>query len=195
MPSNPPLDLPIMLFRTPDEWIAWLDANSGSAKGVWLRLAKKASDLQSITYAEALDGALCYGWIDGQKRSYDADSWLQRFTPRGSRSIWSKINRDHIDRLIAAGRMQPAGMREVERARADGRWDAAYDSQSNATVPDDFQAALDTHPAAKAFWETLKGNNRYAILFRIHNAKKPETRAKRIREFVEMLARGEKLYP
>jgi uncharacterized protein YdeI (YjbR/CyaY-like superfamily) len=190
-----PDDLPTILFATQAEWTAWLDANGATAKGLWVRLAKKNSGLHSIDYAQALEVALCYGWIDGLKRTYDEQSWLQRFTPRGPKSIWSKINRDKAQALIDAGRMQPAGLAAVEAAQRDGRWDAAYDSQSNATVPDDFQAALDANPAAHAFFATLNSVNRYAILFRIHQAKRAETRAKRIRDFVEMLARQEKIYP
>jgi uncharacterized protein YdeI (YjbR/CyaY-like superfamily) len=139
--------------------------------------------------------ALCYGWIDGQKNSYDEDSWLQKFTPRGAKSVWSKINREKVAALTASGQMQPSGLRAVELAKQDGRWDAAYDSQSNATVPEDFQAALDASPQAKSFFATLNSVNRYAILFRIQTAKKAETRLKRIEQFIGMLERNEKLYP
>ena len=188
-------ELPIQLFATQSDWATWLDEHHAESKGVWLRLAKKASGMQSVNYAEALDVALCYGWIDGQKKSYDDATWLQKFTPRGKKSIWSKINREHIARLSAAGRMCAAGQNEVERAKQDGRWDAAYDSQSKATVPEDLQAALDKNKKAQTFFATLKGSNRYAILFRVYTAKKPETRAKRIAQFIEMLAKGETLYP
>jgi len=187
-------DLPILLFESPAAWEEWLAANHESSAGVWLRHAKKASALQSVSYAEALDVALCYGWIDSQKKTYDDDSWVQKWSPRGRRSIWSKVNRDKVAALVAAGRMQPAGERAVEQARQDGRWEAAYDSQRNASVPEDFQAALDANPAASAFFATLKSANRYAILFRIQTAKKPETRAKRIAQFVEMLANHETLH-
>ena len=188
-------DLPILLFEGPADWRLWLDARQQTSAGVWLRLAKKAAVLESISYEEALEVALCYGWIDGLKKSYDASSWLQKFTPRRARSIWSKINCEKAQALIAAGKMQPAGLREVERAQQDGRWDAAYDSHASAIVPSDLQAELDKNAAAQAFFATLNSQNRYAILFRIQTAKKAETRAKRIVEFVRMLANREKLYP
>ena len=190
-----PTELPIMLFEDQAAWAAWLEQNHADAPGLWLRHAKKASGLASVSYAEALDVALCYGWIDGQKKSYDDASWLQKWTPRGARSIWSKINREKALKLIESGQMRPAGLAEVERARQDGRWEAAYDSHSTASVPDDFQAALDSNAEASAFFATLNSTNRYAILFRIQTAKKPETRAKRIQEFIGMLQRHEKLYP
>jgi uncharacterized protein YdeI (YjbR/CyaY-like superfamily) len=192
---NAKSDLPILLFPTPADWAAWLADNHAGARGVWLQLAKKGSGIQSVTYAEALDVALCYGWIDGQKQALDDAFWLQKFTPRGAKSIWSKINCTKAEALIAAGQMQPAGLREVERAQQDGRWAAAYDSQRTATVPEDFQAALDQNETAHAFFKTLNSANRYAILFRIQNAKTPATRAKRIEQFVQMLARHEKLHP
>jgi uncharacterized protein YdeI (YjbR/CyaY-like superfamily) len=188
-------ELPIILFEDQAAWAAWLEQHHADSRGLWLRHAKKAADLSSVSYAEALDTALCYGWIDGQKKSYDDSSWLQKWTPRGAKSIWSKINREKALKLIDSGAMQPAGMAQVERAKQDGRWDAAYDSHSNATVPDDFQAALDSNPEAKAFFATLNSTNRYAILFRIQTAKKAETRARRIGEFIDMLERKEKLYP
>ena len=188
-------DLPVILFEQQKDWAEWLDKHHGSAAGLWLRLAKKDSGIQSITYQEALEVALCYGWIDGQKKSYDESSWLQKFTPRGAKSIWSKINREKAERLIESGQMKPAGLKTVEAAKQDGRWEAAYDSFSSATVPDDFQAELDKNGEAKAFFETLNRQNRYAILFRIQTAKKAETRAKRIRQFIEMLEKKEKLYP
>jgi uncharacterized protein YdeI (YjbR/CyaY-like superfamily) len=149
----------------------------------------------SINYSEALDVALCYGWIDGQKKSYDETSWLQKFTPRGAKSMWSKINREKAQALIDSGQMKPAGLQAIEAAQKDGRWEAAYDSQSNATVPEDFQAALDANPEAKRFFSTLNSVNRYALLFRIHQAKKAETRSKRIHDFIAMLERNEKIYP
>ena len=187
-------EYPILLFPDDAAWDAWLAEHHAGAPGVWLRLAKKGAPLTSLSYAEALDEALRFGWIDSQKKSYDEHSWLQKFGPRGPKSLWSKINRDKIAALVAAGRMMPAGTRAVESARADGRWDAAYDSQSNATVPGDFQAALDARPAARDFFATLNGANRYAILFRIQTAKKPETRARRIETLVAMLARNEKIH-
>jgi uncharacterized protein YdeI (YjbR/CyaY-like superfamily) len=188
-------NLPVILFERQHDWAAWLEQNHPLSAGVWLRLAKKAADLQSISYAEALDVALCYGWIDGQKNGYDEESWLQKFTPRGAKSIWSKINRDKALALIESGQMQPAGLAAVESARQDGRWDAAYDSARTISVPDDFQAELEKNPPAQAFFATLNSTNRYAILFRIQTAKKAETRARRILEFIGMLERQEKLYP
>jgi uncharacterized protein YdeI (YjbR/CyaY-like superfamily) len=176
-------------------WEAWLEAHAAHSAGVWLAIPKKGSGRTAPTYAEALDVALCFGWIDGQKAPLDAAFFLQRFTPRGRRSIWSKRNREHIERLTAAGRMRPAGLTEVERAKADGRWDAAYDGQATAEVPADLRAALDAVPAAAALFAELDSTNRYAILFRIGGAKRAETRARRIDDFVAMLARGETPYP
>jgi uncharacterized protein YdeI (YjbR/CyaY-like superfamily) len=161
---------------------------------VWLRLAKKASGIRSISYGEALEVALCFGWIDGQKKSADEHYWLQKFTPRSERSMWSKINREKALKLIEAGQMKPAGLKEIERAKANGRWDAAYDSSSKATVPSDFQAALDASARAGSFFATLDSRNRYAILFRIQNVKKAETRARRIEQFIEMLEKHRKIY-
>lgn len=186
---------PIILFKTQKDWEAWLDEHHASSSGVWLQLAKKASGISSVNYAEALDVALCYGWIDGQKKSYDEGSWLQKFTPRRPKSIWSKINREKVQQLIASGRMKPAGLKEVERAKQDGRWDAAYDSHRTATVPEDFREALEKNARAKAFFETLNSQNRYAILFRLQTAKKAETRQKRIQQFIQMLEKHEKLHP
>jgi uncharacterized protein YdeI (YjbR/CyaY-like superfamily) len=188
-------DIPIIPFAHQQAWATWLDENHATSPGVWLQLAKKASGISSVTYDQALEVALCYGWIDGQKKSYDDSSWLQKFTPRGAKSIWSKINREKAEQLIARGAMRPAGLAAVERAKHDGRWDAAYDSQSSAGVPSDFQAALDHNPAAQAFFATLNSRNRYAMLFRIQTAKKAETRARRIEEFIRMLANQEMLYP
>lgn len=187
-------ELPILSFDDAAAWAAWLEEQHASSKGVWLKLAKKGSGIPSVNYAEALDVALCYGWIDGQKRSHDASAWLQKFTPRGKRSIWSKVNREKTLALIESGRMRPAGLAEVERARQDGRWEAAYDSQGAAAVPEDLAAALEKSPKAKAFFATLDSANRYAILFRVQTAKKAETRARRIEQFVQMLERGEKIH-
>ena len=187
--------LPTLSFAAPDAWAAWLAAHHASSKGVWLVIAKKASKARSITYAEALDVALAWGWIDGQKGKGDAASWLQKFTPRGRRSAWSRINREKATALIAAGTMQPAGLAEVERAKRDGRWDAAYESQSRASVPPDLAKALAGNAQAARFFETLDARNRYAVLYRVHTAKKAETRARRIATFVAMLARREKLHP
>lgn len=188
-------DKPILMFDRKSGWARWLHKNHNTSPGGWLRLAKKASGLKSVSYDEALDVALCYGWIDGQGKSDGEQYWLLKFTPRGKRSVWSKRNREKVLALIAAGDMKPAGLAEVERARRDGRWNAAYDSPSRITVPDDLQAALDENRRAKRFFETVDRQNRYAILFRIHTARKAETRAKRIQQSVKMLARGEKVYP
>jgi uncharacterized protein YdeI (YjbR/CyaY-like superfamily) len=188
-------ELPTIYFKSAEAWINWLHQNHQTPDGLWLKLAKKGSGLPTVTYAEALEVALCYGWIDGQKKSFDDTYWLQKFTPRRPKSIWSKINRQKAESLIAAGKMQPAGLLEVERAKEDGRWQAAYDSQSKAAVPDDLQAALDASPTANAFFQTLNSRNRYAILHRIQTAKRPATRTKRIHEFIEMLERNELLYP
>lgn len=193
--KQPKAELPIMLIESQEDWAAWLEEHHTSSGGVWLQHAKKDSGQRSVSYAEALDVALCYGWIDGQKKAFDQSFWVQKWTPRGKKSIWSKINRDKAERLIAEGRMQPAGQRMIDAARADGRWDAAYDSATNSTVPEDFQAALDANEVAKAFFATLNRQNRYAILFRIQTAKKPETRAKRIQQFITMLEKQEKVYP
>jgi len=188
-------DLPILSFASKKKWADWLARQHDKSSGVWLKLAKKGSEIPSVTYDEALEVALCYGWIDGQKKGFDDKYWLQKFTPRGARSIWSKINTQKAEKLIKSGEMKPAGLQAIEAAKQDGRWDAAYESQKTISVPDDFQAALDKNPKAKAFFVTLNSVNRYAILFRIHNAKKAETRAKRIQQFVGMLEKGEKLHP
>jgi uncharacterized protein YdeI (YjbR/CyaY-like superfamily) len=186
-------DKPILAVDSVEAWEEWLAANPGS-DGVRLRLRKKASPLPGITYAEALDSALCFGWIDGQAGSLDDDYHLQLFTPRRSRSMWSQRNRDHVARLTVAGRMRPSGIAEVERARADGRWEAAY-RQKDAPVPDDLQVALEASPKAKAFFAQLSSQNRFAILFRIGNVKRAATRAAKIEMFVAMLERGETVHP
>lgn len=188
-------NLPIISFATQQEWETWLAEHHTHARGIWLKIAKRDTGIPSVSYAEALEGALCYGWIDGQKASCDEQYWLQKFTPRSPKSVWSQVNRDKALALLASGRMQPAGRQQVERAQADGRWDAAYASQSKITIPDDFQQELDSHQQAKEFFQTLNSTNRYAILHRIHTAKKPETRAARIKKFIEMLANQQKLYP
>jgi uncharacterized protein YdeI (YjbR/CyaY-like superfamily) len=192
---KPPAEQPVLAFEDQAAFAAWLKDHHADSPGIWLRLAKAASGLPSVTYAEAIDVALCYGWIDGQKRAGDDKTWLQKFTRRRPKSIWSKINRQKAEGLIESGRMAAAGLREVERAKADGRWQAAYEGQRTMSVPDDFQAELDRNSAARDFFATLNGANRYAVLFRIHTAKKAETRAKRIRQLIDMLARGEKIYP
>lgn len=188
-------ELPVLSFKRQRAWTSWLEKHHAKSSGVWLRLAKKAAGVESVNYAEALEAALCYGWIDGQKKSDGDSAWLQKFTPRSKKSIWSKINREKVLALIESGQMKPAGLQEIERAKEDGRWTAAYEGQKAATVPDDLQAALNRNASAKAFFATLNSKNRYAILFRIQTAKKAETRAKRIQQFIEMLAKNEKLYP
>jgi len=184
-----------LLFEDQQTWFSWLRKNHATSSGVWLRIARKGANVRSVSYPQAVDAALCFGWIDGQKKSDDERYWLQRFTPRSEKSIWSKINREKAMRLIELGQMHAAGLREVERAKRDGRWDRAYDSQGGATIPADFQAVLDKIPRAKAFFATLDSRNRYAVLFRIQTAKKAETRAKRIKQFAEMLSQHEKIYP
>jgi uncharacterized protein YdeI (YjbR/CyaY-like superfamily) len=193
--SLPNIDPPTLLFKDQKQWQTWLAKNHKTSPGLWVKFAKKDSGLHSATHKEVLEIALCYGWIDGQKRSDTAATWLQKFVPRGKRSIWSKINREAALALIDCGRMKPAGLAEIERAKQDGRWAAAYEGQKKAAVPADLQAALDRNPRAKAFFATLDSKNRYAVLFRIHTAKKAETRTRRIETFVGMLARGEKLHP
>ena len=187
-------DDPIEFFASQKEWDRWLAANHESATGVWVKIAKKETGLDSVRYPEVLDTAIAYGWIDAVRHKLDDTHFLQRFTPRGPRSKWSKINRDKAEQLIAAGRMTPAGMREVEKAKADGRWAAAYDSQRNMQVPPDLQAELDADPGMKEFFESLSSQNRYAFLYRLHDAKKPETRARRFAQFVEMLKKRETFY-
>jgi uncharacterized protein YdeI (YjbR/CyaY-like superfamily) len=187
-------DLPILLFASPAELEAWLEENHAAAGGIWLKIAKKGSGIESVTYAEALELALCFGWIDSQKRGFDEKHFLQRFTPRRPRGKWSQINREKAEGLIAAGAMRPAGLAEVEAAKADGRWDAAYAGQRTAEVPADLQLELDGNEAARKFFASLDSANRYAIVYRLEDAKKPETRKRRLRKFVAMLERGEKIH-
>lgn len=184
-------EYPVQLFPTKAAWTKWLDRNHSTGPGVWLRIAKKNADVKSVRFADALDVALCYGWIDGQARSFDEETYLQKFTPRGRRSTWSKRNRDNVERLIASGEMRPAGLAAVEAAKADGRWDRAYDSPANATVPDDLRHALDRNAAARARFETLTRSQRFSTLHHIQTAVRPETRARRIAQAIEKLARGE----
>lgn len=193
MTAELPTDAPIRLFRDAAAWEAWLVAHA-DAPGLWLKIAKKDQGVVSVSYPEALDVALCHGWIDGLKRSCDAQYFLQRFTPRRPRSVWSKINIGKVEALIAAGRMRAGGMREVEAAQADGRWQAAYDSARNIEVPDDLAAAFKKNAKARKFFEQIDRTNRYAVLWRIQTAKKPETRAARIEKLVAMLERGEKIH-
>jgi uncharacterized protein YdeI (YjbR/CyaY-like superfamily) len=188
-------ETPLVSFATARAWTTWLAAHHALSKGVWLKIAKKGSGRPSVSYAEALEVAITWGWIDGQKGKFDETWWLQKFTPRGPRSVWSKVNRENAMALIASGKMKPAGLAEVDRAKRDGRWEAAYESQRRATVPPDLAAALAANSRAAEFFEKLDSRNRYAVLFRVHAAKKPETRVMRIAKFVEMLARREKLHP
>jgi uncharacterized protein YdeI (YjbR/CyaY-like superfamily) len=186
---------PVRSFATRNAWEAWLAKQHASSSGLWVKLAKKGSGLESISRADALEVALCYGWIDGQADSFDDDHWLQRFTPRTPRSKWSRINREKAMELIETGAMKPAGLREVERAKADGRWAAAYEPPSTAAIPDDLQGELAKSDRAREFFDTLDSRNRYAILHRIQDAKRPETRARRIAKYVAMLNDGKKIYP
>jgi uncharacterized protein YdeI (YjbR/CyaY-like superfamily) len=186
--------LPTIAFASRADWAAWLADHHDDTDGLWLKFAKKDSGVASVTYAEAVEVALCYGWIDGQAAAGDDAHWLQRFTPRRARSRWSRINRDRASALIERGEMQPAGMREVERAKADGRWDAAYEGARAAAVPDDLQAALDADDQAREFFATLDSANRYAILYRVQEAKKPETRARRIEKYIAMCREHRKIH-
>ena len=184
-------ELPVLPFESKKKFAEWLAKNHDKSAGAWLKLAKKDAEIPSVTYKEAVNVALCYGWIDGQAKSFDDKYWLVKFTPRRPKSIWSQINTKRVEQLIASGEMKPSGLKAVEAAKQDGRWDAAYASQKNISVPADFQSALSKNEKAKAFFESLTGSKRYAFLFRIETAKKAETRIKRILQFVEMLEKGE----
>jgi uncharacterized protein YdeI (YjbR/CyaY-like superfamily) len=185
--------LPIFRFVSAADWEAWLEHNP-EADGVWVKIAKKSTPIDSVRYPEVLESALCFGWIDGRREALDDEHFLQRFTPRRTRSKWSRVNCATVERLAAEGRMRPAGLAEIERAKADGRWVAAYESQRTITVPDDLQRELDARPAAAEFFARLSSQNRYAILYRLHDAKRPETRARRLAEYVEMLERRETIH-
>jgi len=184
-----------LTFEERHQWEVWLEQNGTSSSGVWLRIAKSGAKRFTISYASALEAALCYGWIDGQKQADDENYWLQRFSPRSARSIWSKINKEKAEALIRAGKMRPPGLRAIELARRDGRWERAYASARNSVIPSDLAQALAANPKARAFFATLNRQNRYAILFRIQNVKKADTRASKIAQFVDMLSRGERLHP
>jgi uncharacterized protein YdeI (YjbR/CyaY-like superfamily) len=188
-------ELPVVSFPSAEEFEAWLTAHHTDTDGIWLKIAKKGSGVKSVTYAEALEVSLCFGWIDSQKKGFDEKCFLQRFTPRRPRGKWSRINRDAAEGLIAAGKMRPAGIAEVEAAKADGRWEAAYEGQRKAEVPADLRRELSRNKVAREFFTALDGANRYAIIYRLNEAKKPETRKRRLRKFVEMLERGEKIHP
>jgi uncharacterized protein YdeI (YjbR/CyaY-like superfamily) len=186
----------ILPFASAGRWAAWLaEHHADTPDGVWIKIAKKGTGVATVTHAQALDEALCYGWIDGQRDSFDEVWFLQRFTPRRPRSRWSQVNTEKVDALVAQGRMRPTGLREIEAAKADGRWANAYERQSRIQVPEDLEAAFAAHPGAAEFFATLDSQNRYAVLYRIHDAKRPRTRADRIAKFAAMLARGEKIYP
>jgi uncharacterized protein YdeI (YjbR/CyaY-like superfamily) len=189
-----PLELAPTLFKSVNAFEAWLKKNHATSEGLWLKIAKRGSNEPSVTYPEAVEIALCWGWIDGQKKSLDDQHYLQRFTPRRARSVWSRINVNKVQALIEAGRMQAPGQAQIEAAKADGRWARAYDGARTSTVPEDLQAALEAEPAAKTFFAGINASNRYAILWRIQTAAKAETRARRIAQLVEMLARGETIH-
>lgn len=184
----------LKLFKSQQAWAAWLDKSHAQSTGLWLRLAKKGATFASVSYQDALEVALCYGWIDGQKQPESPESWLQRFLPRSNRSLWSKINREKASALIAGGQMQPAGLVAIENAKQNGRWESAYEAPRTSTVPPDFAAALQTNPRALAFFDALDRANRYAILWRIQTVKRPETRARKVKQFLAMLAKGEKIH-
>ncbi len=187
--------LPIASFETSSLWKKWLAKNHSTSDGVWLRLQKKTSEEKSVTYAEALDVALCYGWIDGQKNSHDSNSWLQKFTRRRAKSIWSKKNTGHVERLIKTGRMRKPGLEAVQAAKGDGRWDAAYAPASTSQIPEDFLKALSRNKKAEAFFLSLNKTNLYAITFRLQTAKKPETRERRMKVILEMMSKRTKFHP
>jgi len=189
-----PEELDTVLFATPTDLEEWLEANAAASPGIWLKIAKKGAPEPSVTYAEALELALCFGWIDSQKRGFDDTHFVQRFTPRRPRGRWSKINREKCEALETAGALRPAGAAEVAAAKADGRWEAAYESARTAQVPADLQRELDANPAVATSFAELDGTNRYAILYRLQEAKKPETRERRLRKFIAMLERGEKIH-
>jgi uncharacterized protein YdeI (YjbR/CyaY-like superfamily) len=187
-------DLDMLSFGSAKGWEDWLAKNHARSRGIWLRFFKKGSGTATITYAEALDAALCYGWIDGQALKHDEQSWLQKFTPRRPKSGWSKNNTIHAERLIEAGRMKPAGRKAIEEAKSDGRWERAYDSPGSAAPPADFLKELDKDPKAKEFFNTLEKRNTYAIIYRLQTAKTPETRARRMKKILKMLSKGKKFH-
>jgi uncharacterized protein YdeI (YjbR/CyaY-like superfamily) len=188
-------DLPVLGFGSQQDWEAWLEEHHAQSAGAWVKIAKKGSQALTVSYPQALEAAICFGWIDGQKGKLDDDYWLQRFTPRKPGSKWSKINTDKAAELITSGRMRAAGQREVELAQGDGRWEAAYEGQRASTVPEDLERALADNDAAREFFATISGVNRYAILYRIGNVKRPQTRAKKIAQYVAMLAEHETIHP
>ncbi len=191
---KPTVEAPVLSFTSPQKWEAWLAKNHAKLEGIWLRFFKKGSGVKTVVYAEALDSALCYGWIDSQLKRFDEISYLQKFTPRRSKSVWSKINIGHVERLINTGRMKPAGLQKIEEAKKDGRWEKAYDSQGKMEIPEDFLKRLAKNKKAKAFFETLNKTNTYAIGWRLQTAKRPETREKRMKEILARLAMGKKFH-
>jgi len=191
---TPKNELEIISFKSQKEWKRWLSKNHSKSTGVWFRFFKKDSGIKHVNYAEALDEALCFGWIDGQAKKFDDKSWIQKFTPRRPASVWSKRNKDNIERLVKAGKMKPAGLKEVEKAKSDGRWENAYDSPKNMKVPEDFLKELSKNKKAKAFFETLNKTNTYSIAWRLQTSKKPETRIRRMTAILEMLKKGNKLH-
>jgi uncharacterized protein YdeI (YjbR/CyaY-like superfamily) len=193
--SNNSNEIQLMLFGDQQSFEKWLKNNHDTSLRIRLQIAKKNSGVVTVSYDEALESALCYGWVDSQKEKFDEKTWVQRFTPRGAKSIWSKVNKEKAEHLIATGRMMPSGFEAIEAAKKNGQWDKAYESQSIASLPEDFAIELEHNVKAKAFYDTLDRQNKYAFLFRIHNAKKQETRAKRIQQFIMMLEKGEKIYP
>ena len=188
-------ELPIIFFESQSAFEGWLNTNATTAPGVWLQLAKKNSGIASISYDEAVESALCYGWIDSQGKSFDDKTWIQKYTPRGKKSIWSKVNKEKAEVLLTNGRMTPAGLQAIELAKQNGNWDKAYEPQSTASLPEDFAAMLENNAKAKVFYDSLNSRNKYAILFRLQHASKLETRLKRMQQFLEMLEKGEKIYP
>jgi uncharacterized protein YdeI (YjbR/CyaY-like superfamily) len=192
---KPPDGLPVLSFSSPEEWWHWLEVNHADSDGLWIAIAKQASGIESVRYPDVLDHAICFGWIDGRRERLDEERFLQRFTPRRARSRWSRINREKAEGLIESGLMRPAGLEEVEKARADGRWERAYEPQRDAAVPEDLQRELDANPRAAAFFVTLSAQNRYSILYRLGEARRAETRARRLSDFVAMLEAGETLHP
>jgi uncharacterized protein YdeI (YjbR/CyaY-like superfamily) len=195
MDAEKPLERTVLAFANPSEFETWLEENHEQASGVWLRLAKKGAGQASVTYAQALDAALCYGWIDGQKARLDEQAWLQYFARRKATSLWSQVNRGHIERLTVEGRMRPAGLAAVEAAKVSGQWQAAYQPTRSRELPPELEEALALSPRARAFFDTLTSQNRFAFVFRTATAKKPETRLRRVKEFIRMLENGEVFYP
>ncbi|HXU27292.1 MAG TPA: YdeI/OmpD-associated family protein [Bacteroidia bacterium] len=188
------INTPVISFQSAKEWRTWLSKNAQTSNGVWIKIFKKDSNEKTITYAEALEESLCYGWIDGQKKSFDEQAWLQKFCPRRPKSIWSKVNIAHIERLTKAGKMKPQGLKEAADAKADGRWERAYDSPSKMTVPDDFIKELSKNKKAHEFYKTLNKTNLFSIVFKLQTAKKPETKQKRMEVIIDMLSKGQKFH-